>query len=202
MSRSAARISRPGRRLMKTILAPGLKSRMLGLGRLVLDQHPRQPRRRSARRSGKFQNQGRIKTFRARTHSAARSLSRTFTKVFRTSSASIIIRRAATTKKAGTTSTFSAGSATRCRSRSISSAAIRFSPRRSCSTSRCLWIWRSAAGMKRHPGMAFVLFQSAADCPGLYPEHDIFIQLMKLKNTLRHMKGEELITHLGLEYYD
>ena len=37
---------------------------------------------------------------------------------------------------------------------------------------------------------------------GLYPEHDIFIQLMKLKNTLRHLKGENLITHLGLEYYD
>ncbi len=38
--------------------------------------------------------------------------------------------------------------------------------------------------------------------PELYPEHDIFIQLMKLKNTLRWMKGEDLITHLGLEYYD
>ena len=38
--------------------------------------------------------------------------------------------------------------------------------------------------------------------PGLYPEHDLFIQLMKLKNTLRHLKGESLITHLGLEYYD
>ncbi|HJX63494.1 MAG TPA: inositol-3-phosphate synthase [Polyangia bacterium] len=36
----------------------------------------------------------------------------------------------------------------------------------------------------------------------LYPEHDTFIQLMKLKNTLRHLRGEELITHLGLEYYD
>ncbi len=34
------------------------------------------------------------------------------------------------------------------------------------------------------------------------PEHDIFIQLMKLKNTLRWMRGEDLITHLGLEYYD
>ena len=33
--------------------------------------------------------------------------------------------------------------------------------------------------------------------PGLYPEHDLFIQLMKLKNTLRHLRGEELITHLG-----
>ena len=38
--------------------------------------------------------------------------------------------------------------------------------------------------------------------PRLYPEHGLFIQLMKLKNTLRHLRGEELITHLGLEYYD
>jgi len=37
---------------------------------------------------------------------------------------------------------------------------------------------------------------------GLYPEHDLFIQSMKLKNTLRHLMGEDLITHLGLEYYD
>jgi myo-inositol-1-phosphate synthase len=45
-------------------------------------------------------------------------------------------------------------------------------------------------------------FKSPMTAPELYPEHDIFIQLMKLKNTLRHLRGEELITHLGLEYYD
>ena len=45
-------------------------------------------------------------------------------------------------------------------------------------------------------------FKSPIHAPELYPEHDLFIQLMKLKNTLRHLKGEELITHLGLEYYD
>jgi myo-inositol-1-phosphate synthase len=45
-------------------------------------------------------------------------------------------------------------------------------------------------------------FKSPMCAPELYPEHDLFIQLMKLKNTLRHLKGEELITHLGLEYYD
>ncbi len=45
-------------------------------------------------------------------------------------------------------------------------------------------------------------FKSPMVAPGLYPEHDLFIQLMKLKNTLRHLNGEELITHLGLEYYD
>jgi myo-inositol-1-phosphate synthase len=45
-------------------------------------------------------------------------------------------------------------------------------------------------------------FKAPMTAPGLYPEHDLFIQLMKLKNTLRHLRGEELITHLGLEYYD
>jgi len=45
-------------------------------------------------------------------------------------------------------------------------------------------------------------FKSPMTSAGLYPEHDLFIQLMKLKNTLRHLRGEELITHLGLEYYD
>jgi myo-inositol-1-phosphate synthase len=45
-------------------------------------------------------------------------------------------------------------------------------------------------------------FKAPMHAPGLYPEHDIFIQLMKLKNTLRWMRGEDLITHLGLEYYD
>jgi myo-inositol-1-phosphate synthase len=38
--------------------------------------------------------------------------------------------------------------------------------------------------------------------PNLYPEHDLFIQLTKLKNTLRYLRGEDLITHLGVEYYD
>jgi myo-inositol-1-phosphate synthase len=44
--------------------------------------------------------------------------------------------------------------------------------------------------------------KSPMTAPGLYPEHDLFIQSMKLKNTLRHLRGEQLITHLGLEYYD
>jgi myo-inositol-1-phosphate synthase len=45
-------------------------------------------------------------------------------------------------------------------------------------------------------------FKSPMHAPDLYPEHDLFIQLMKLKNTLRYMRGEEMITHLGREYYD
>ncbi len=44
-------------------------------------------------------------------------------------------------------------------------------------------------------------FKSPMTPPELYPEHDIFIQLTKLKNTLRYLKGEDQITHLGLDYY-
>ncbi len=43
-------------------------------------------------------------------------------------------------------------------------------------------------------------FKAPMHAPAVYPEHDLFIQLMKLKNTLRYLKGEELITHLGREY--
>jgi len=58
------------------------------------------------------------------------------------------------------------------------------------------------AGMKGIQEWLSFYFKSPMCAPELYPEHDLFIQLMKLKNTLRHLKGEKLITHLGLEYYD
>jgi myo-inositol-1-phosphate synthase len=58
------------------------------------------------------------------------------------------------------------------------------------------------AGLKGIQEWLSFYFKSPMCAPELYPEHDLFIQLMKLKNTLRWMKGEELITHLGEEYYD
>jgi myo-inositol-1-phosphate synthase len=58
------------------------------------------------------------------------------------------------------------------------------------------------AGMKGVQEWLSFYFKSPQTAPGLYPEHDLFIQLKKLKNTLRHMMGEELITHLGREYYN
>jgi myo-inositol-1-phosphate synthase len=58
------------------------------------------------------------------------------------------------------------------------------------------------AGMSGIQEWLSFYFKSPQHAPGLYPEHDLFIQLMKLKNTLRYMRGEELITHLGREYYD
>ncbi|MCB0308834.1 MAG: inositol-3-phosphate synthase [Bdellovibrionales bacterium] len=45
-------------------------------------------------------------------------------------------------------------------------------------------------------------YKSPMAAPGLKPEHDLFVQLAKLKNNLRYIQGEDLITHLGREYYD
>ncbi len=58
------------------------------------------------------------------------------------------------------------------------------------------------AGMKGIQEWLSFYFKSPMCAPEIYPEHDLFIQLMKLKNTLRYLKDEDLITHLGLEYYD
>ena len=58
------------------------------------------------------------------------------------------------------------------------------------------------AGMRGVQEWLSFYFKAPMHAAEVYPEHDIFIQLMKLKNTLRWMRGEDLITHLGLEYYD
>jgi myo-inositol-1-phosphate synthase len=60
----------------------------------------------------------------------------------------------------------------------------------------------SRAGMGGIQEWLSFYFKSPQTAPGLYPEHDIFIQHWKLKNTLRWMMGEETLTHLGVEYYD
>ena len=57
------------------------------------------------------------------------------------------------------------------------------------------------AGMSGIQEWLSFYFKSPQTAPGLRPEHDIFKQLIKLQNTLRHMMGEDLITHLGLDYY-
>src|SRR3954468_16708595 len=57
------------------------------------------------------------------------------------------------------------------------------------------------AGMKGIQEWLSFYFKSPQFAPGLYPEHDLFIQQTKLKNTLRWLMGEEQITHLGMEYY-
>ncbi len=58
------------------------------------------------------------------------------------------------------------------------------------------------AGMSGIQEWLSFYFKSPQHAPDLYPEHDLFIQQTKLKNTLRYMMGEEQITHLGIEYYE
>jgi myo-inositol-1-phosphate synthase len=58
------------------------------------------------------------------------------------------------------------------------------------------------AGMSGIQEWLSFYWKSPMHAAEVYPEHDLFIQLMKLKNTLRFLRGEDLITHLGLEYYD
>lgn len=57
------------------------------------------------------------------------------------------------------------------------------------------------AGMSGIQEWLSFYFKSPQTAEGLRPEHDIFKQLIKLQNTLRHLMGEDLITHLGLDYY-
>ena len=58
---------------------------------------------------------------------------------------------------------------------------------------------RSMSGIQEW--LSFYL-KSPQTAAGLHPENDIFKQLIKLENTLRHLMGEDLITHLGLDYYE
>jgi hypothetical protein len=131
-----------GQTLMKTILAPGLKSRMLGLegwystnilgnrdGEVLDDPE-----------NFKTKEESKLSVLE---HILQPDVYPELYKDFAHVVASTITRRAATTKKAGTRLIFSAGSATKCRSKLTLCAAIRFSPRRSALIWRFLWIWRS-----------------------------------------------------------
>jgi myo-inositol-1-phosphate synthase len=177
-----------GQTLMKTILAPGFKARMLGLqgwystnilgnrdGEVLDDPE--------SFKSKEVTKLGVLDT------SSSRRSTRRCTGTSRTSSASTTTRRAATTRRAGTTSTSSGGWATRCRSRSTSCAATRSSRRRSSSTSPVHGPRQRAGLHGIQEWLSFYWKSPMIPRPvplmKLYPEHDLFIQLMKLKNTLR-----------------
>ena len=144
-ARLAGKDYKTGQTFMKTLIAPGLKARMLGMNGWfstnilgnrdgeVLDD------------PGSFRSKEETKSS-ALEHILQPDLYPDLYKEFYHRSGSSIIRRAATPKRAGTTSTFSGGWATRCRSRSISCAAIRFWRRRWCWTSCCSSTWRSGPG--------------------------------------------------------
>jgi len=156
-----------GQTLMKTILAPGFKARLLGMNGWfstnilgnrdgeVLDDpnHSRRRKSRSSVCSNIF---------------SSRNSTQIFTARFIIRCGSIIIRRAGTTRKAGTISTSSGGWAIRCRSRWISCAATRSWQLRSYWIWFCFWTWPSAPDA-RDSGMAELLLQVADVRAGALP---------------------------------
>ena len=192
-----------GQTLIKTILAPGFKARMIGLNGWFSTNILGNRDGEVLEDPGSFKTKEESKLS-VLEHILQPELYPELYGKFTTRCASTITRRAATTKKAGTTSISSDGWAIPCRSRWISCAATRFW-RRPLVLDLVLFLdlaqrSRQLRGLGIQEWLSFY-FKSPMSAPGLYPEHDLFIQLMKLKNTLRHLKGEELITHLGLEYY-
>ena len=167
-----------GQTLMKTVIAPGLRNRQLGvagwystniLGNRdgeVLDD------------PGSFKSKEVSKSGVLDRYLLGRALSGSLQRHLTTSCASTTTLRAAITKKAGTTSISSAGSAIRCRSRSTSSAATRSWRRRSFSTSRCSWTWRAARGCGASRNGCRFTSRRRSSKPGLQPEHDLSVQLL------------------------
>ena len=190
-----------GQTLIKTIIAPGLKARLLGVNGLVLHQHPRQPRRRGAGRPGVVQDQGGEQEVGARLHPPAAPLPGALRRH--------LPRRPHQLLPAARRQQGRLGQHRSVRVARLPDAAQdqlplpRQHPGRA-HRARPRAVPRPGAA-RGHGGIQEWLsfyFKSPMHAPGLYPEHDLFIQLMKLKNTLRWLRGEDLITHLGREYYD
>ena len=134
-----------GQTLMKTILAPGPEVANAGIEWMVFDQHPGQPRRRGAGRSGIVQDQGRKQAVRAGSDPSAGALSGPL-QGFHPQGADPLLSAAwRQQRRLGQHRHLSDGWAIPCRSRSISSAATAFWPRRSFWTWCCSSIWPSAA---------------------------------------------------------
>jgi len=192
-----------GQTLLKTVLAPAFKARMLGVAGWYSTNILGNRDGESPRRPRVLQDQGGIELG-VLDYILQPDKYPDLTATSTTRSVSTITRPAATTKKAGTNidifgwlgypmqikSTFSAATP--------SSRAHR--PRPGPVPGPGPAHARNSATSAFRSGSASSLRPQSA--PGLYPEHDLFIQSMKLKNTLRHIMGEDLITHLGLEYYD
>ena len=190
-----------GQTFMKTLIAPGLKSRMLGVTRLVLNQHPRQPRWRSAGRSRFVQVEGRVQALGTRSDPAARSLSRTLRAIHHKVRIEYYPPRGDAKEGWDNIDIFGwLGYPMQIKINFLCRDSILAAP---LVLDIMLFMdLAQRAGMRGVQEWLSFFFKAPMTAPGLYPEHDIFIQSMKLKNTLRWMKGEQLITHLGLEYYD
>ncbi len=185
-----------GQTLMKTVLAPAFKARMLGLSGWFSTNI-------LGNRDGEvLEDPGSFKTKEESKLGALEFILQPdlypelYGKMFHKVRINYYPPRG-TTKRVGTTSTFSDGSVIRCRSRWIFFAGIRFLAAPIVLDLVLFLDLAQRAGMRGIQEWLSFYFKSPMTAPKLYPEHDLFIQLMKLKNTLRWMMGEDLITHLG-----
>jgi len=171
-----------GQTMMKTVLAPAFKARMLGLAGWYR-QYSGQPGRRSPRRSRIVQDEGGVQARGARVHPAAGPVSRAVRQTCSTGADQLLPPRG-DNKEGWDNIDIFGWLAIRCRSRSTSCAAIPSFAAPIVLTWRCSSTWRSGHGSQgSRSGCRST--SRAADGPGVYPEHDLFIQQTKLKNTLR-----------------
>ena len=180
----------------------GTEGAHAGHERLVLDEHPRQSRRRSSGRSGFVQNQGRDQALGAGTTSCSRIFIPLCTRTCITAVRINYYPPRGDAKEGWDNIDIFGwlGYPMQIKIDFLCRDSILAAP---IVLDLVLFMdLAQRAGMRGIQEWLSFYFKAPMTAPGLYPEHDIFIQLMKLKNTLRWMRGEDLITHLGLEYYD
>ena len=191
-----------GQTLMKTILSPGFKARMLGLSGWFSTNILGNRDGEVLEDPGFVQNEGRIEARRAGIHFAAQALPRTLRQVLSQGAASTITRRSGDNKEGWDDIDIFGwlGYPMQIKVDFLCRDSILAAP---IVLDLVLFLdLAKRAGLHGIQEWFSFYFKSPMCAPELYPEHDIFIQLMKLKNTLRWMMGEDLITHLGAEYYD
>ena len=194
-----------GQTFMKTVLAPAFKARHARRLGLVLDQHPRQPRRRSARRS-----RSRSRPRKSRSSASLEYIFQPelypdlYKDIYHKVRINYYPPRGDNKEGWDNIDIFGwLGYPMQIKVDFLCRDSILAAP-----IALDLVLFLDLA--KRTPSLKSIgiqewlsfYFKSPQTRRGLYPEHDLFIQSMKLKNTLRHIMGEDLITHLGLEYYD
>ena len=184
-----------GQTLMKTILAPGFKARLLD-PRVVFDQHPRQSRRRGAGRSGILQDQGGIEARGSRLYPPTGAVPGLYGDISHVVRINYYSPRGDNKEGWDNIDIFGwLGYLMQIKINFLCRDSILAAP---IVLDLALFLDLAArAGMSGIQEWLSFYWKSPMTAPNLYPEHDLFIQLMKLKNTLRHLMGEEQITHLG-----
>ncbi len=190
-----------GQTFMKTLIAPGFEIAPAGSERVVFDQYSGQPRRRSAGRAGLVPVEGSVEIVGAGIHSAKGLYPDLYKEFYHKVRIEYYPPRGDAKEGWDNIDIFGwLGYPMQIKINFLCRDSILAAP---LVLDIVLFMdLAQRAGMRGIQEWLSFYFKAPMHAPELYPEHDIFIQLMKLKNTLRWMRGEDLITHLGLEYYD